>query len=352
LTDRGESKGSRAVEDIQQTIQTKYPFLHYATTNVLMHSNRAQSIGVAQNAFITTFPLQHWIKLSNLFEKFLARHYTNKASLLYILAERDCSSLIKIHPRAPDHFDIHGERYAYPFIVAVARRNEDAVRELVRAVLPNRSDALLHLRDNLDRFPRGREFQYGKDDGLFSFVVDFNHEGIFRYFLETHTVEADSKDKNRRTPLSWAAERGREVVTNLLLARSDVEIDSKDNSGRTPLSWAAGNGHKAVVKLLLEKGAELESKDNAGRTPLSWAVSERWRERVVKLLLEKGAELESKDDSGRTPLSWAAGTWSSEDAMVKLLLEKGAELESKDDSGRTPLSWATERAKNAPSVLE
>jgi hypothetical protein len=104
LTDRGESKG-RAIED-----QIKYPFLEYATTNILMHSNQAQSVGIAQNAFITAFPLQHWIKLNNLFEKHQTRRYTNQASLLYILAEHNCASLIKVHPRAPDHFDIRGER--------------------------------------------------------------------------------------------------------------------------------------------------------------------------------------------------------------------------------------------------
>jgi hypothetical protein len=146
LTDSGESKGSRAIEDLQQTMQTRYPFLDYATTNLLMHSNQAQSVGVEQNACIAAFPLQHWIKLNNLFEKFEARRYTDQASLLYILAERNCSSLIKIHPQAPKHFDIHGERYSYPLIAAVVLRHEDAVRELVRAVLPNQSDALQHLR--------------------------------------------------------------------------------------------------------------------------------------------------------------------------------------------------------------
>ncbi|KAH0542764.1 hypothetical protein FGG08_002903 [Glutinoglossum americanum] len=61
----------------------------------------------------------------------------------------------------------------------------------------------------------------------------------------------DLQDSYRRTPLSWAAERGHEVVVKLLLETGKVEVDSKeDKYGRTPLSRAAEEGHEVVVKLL------------------------------------------------------------------------------------------------------
>jgi ankyrin repeat protein len=41
-------------------------------------------------------------------------------------------------------------------------------------------------------------------------------------------------------------------VARLLVARDDVEADSKDRDGRTPLSYAAASGHEAVVRLLHE----------------------------------------------------------------------------------------------------
>ena len=71
----------------------------------------------------------------------------------------------------------------------------------------------------------------------------------------------------------------------------------KDNIGRTPLSWAAQNGREAMVKLLLETGkADINLKDNIGRTPLSWGVQNR-HEDIVKLLLETGkADVNSKDN--------------------------------------------------------
>jgi ankyrin repeat protein len=58
------------------------------------------------------------------------------------------------------------------------------------------------------------------------------------------------------TPLSWAALKGHEAITKLLLEKG-ADVESKDRQNDlTPLWWAAWNGHKAVVKLLLEKGAE------------------------------------------------------------------------------------------------
>jgi Ankyrin repeats (3 copies) len=60
----------------------------------------------------------------------------------------------------------------------------------------------------------------------------------------------DLQDSYRRTPLSWAAEKGHEAVVKLLLVTEKVDVDSKDSDGQTPLSWAAEGGHEAVVKLL------------------------------------------------------------------------------------------------------
>ena len=39
-----------------------------------------------------------------------------------------------------------------------------------------------------------------------------------------------------------------------LLFDKGADIESKDKDGRTPLSYAAERGHEAVVKLLLDKG--------------------------------------------------------------------------------------------------
>ena len=50
---------------------------------------------------------------------------------------------------------------------------------------------------------------------------------------------------------------GNEAVVKLLVERDDVAANSKDKDGRTPLWWAAAGGHEAVVKLLRSKYSQI-----------------------------------------------------------------------------------------------
>jgi ankyrin repeat protein len=59
---------------------------------------------------------------------------------------------------------------------------------------------------------------------------------VIEMFLARTNVNVDSKDKDGRTPLSFAAEQGNAYTVRLLLARDDVDADLQDEAGRTPFS--------------------------------------------------------------------------------------------------------------------
>ena len=72
-----------------------------------------------------------------------------------------------------------------------------------------------------------------------------------KLLVKRDDIEADSKNMDGRTPLSWAAQNRHEAVVKLLVERDDVEANSKDKYGQTPLSRAAWNRQDAVVKRLV-----------------------------------------------------------------------------------------------------
>jgi ankyrin repeat domain-containing protein 50 len=72
-----------------------------------------------------------------------------------------------------------------------------------------------------------------------------------------------------------------------LLSSGLVGVNKRDKDGRTPLSFAAGYGYEEVVKILLDvEGIEVDSRDNDCGTSLSRAEL-YGRESIVRLLEEK-----------------------------------------------------------------
>jgi ankyrin repeat protein len=159
--------------------------------------------------------------------------------------------------------------------------------------------------------------------------------------------ELEAKDTWGRTPLSWAAQKGKTEVVKWLLANGAAP-DSKATvpflSGCTPLWFAVQNGHKGVTEVLLAAKIDFDSAIAERQTPLARAAR-NGHEAVVQLLVEKGAKVDSKDVNGRTPLSLAAGN--GHEGVVQYLLDHGANINLIDGHKRTPLSFAAENGREA-----
>jgi len=68
--------------------------------------------------------------------------------------------------------------------------------------------------------------------------------------LKHESVDVNLTDKDSRTPLSWAAEKGQPTIIRELLKHKSADPNLTDKDGRTPLLWATVSGHSSVVQTL------------------------------------------------------------------------------------------------------
>jgi hypothetical protein len=71
---------SEDAKDLRQLVSEKFPFLEYATCNILYHADAASSYGIAQNSFVEKFFLEDWININNLFERYQVRRHPSDTS--------------------------------------------------------------------------------------------------------------------------------------------------------------------------------------------------------------------------------------------------------------------------------
>ncbi|OWT43365.1 NB-ARC and ankyrin domain protein [Pochonia chlamydosporia 170] len=336
---------SQQAAELRQLADKAFPFLEYAVRNILYHADAAEGDGVDQTAFLEGFQLVDWIHLDNLLERHNVRRHTLKASMLYLLAEYNMGNLIRSHPSKLSCFKVEGERYGLPIFAALATNSDAAVREFLQAqtdiqppTSPLHAFYEQYYRNKNRRSDFRRDFTFSQQRSILSYLAEKADDAVFvSFLLVSDKVNIDVKDNNGRTPLSCAAQFGREAVVKMLLKMGTVDINAKDKRGETPLLLAAQSGHNAVVKLLLETGkVDINAKGTNGQTPLLRAAQDG-HEAVVKLLLETGkVDINAKDINGQTPLLRAAQ--SGHEAVVKLLLETDkVDINAKDINGQTPL---------------
>ena len=108
-------------------------------------------------------------------------------------------------------------------------------------------------------------------------------------FLKLGTADAiNQKDKQGRTPLFVACERGTNDASRMLL-REGAKVFDYYNLGLTALQVACKYGRVDSARLLLDNGAEVDRGDQQTFTPLYNACVEG-HVSAAKLLLERGAD--------------------------------------------------------------
>ncbi|OLN96219.1 Ankyrin-3-like protein 3 [Colletotrichum chlorophyti] len=383
---------------IRQIALDKFPFLEYATENVLYHANICAEWD-SQDGFLDQFSFWEWVHLVNLLEWRASLHYTPTVTLTYILAERNLTKLLERHIQRYPNVHPKGERHGYPFFAAMANRHWAAARTLLGPAADGVPDDQLFPSTK----PGSRDWTHaGLRTSPLHWAIENHRPVLARLLINAGHFDCTTLDSDGRSPLHSAAASGDEASLKLLLekhiaisqerdgllqrpltsigaasttpANASHEmhcdcINLKEHLGHSPLSLAMRNRHEAIVRLLLKFGVELSHPltDNWGGSSLvsfafksgelNWELAQiliekgivthqallsvavvRGLNNVVELLVEKGASVNVMDENGVMPLTYAA--IHGQDIVAQFLVRRAAAINFENQHGHTPLHQA------------
>ena len=156
----------------------------------------------------------------------------------------------------------------------------------------------------------------------------------------------DDLDSMKRTPLSWAAQRGDvDQIRSLLIKGADP--NARDIQGKSSLLYCANNTQ--CLSLLLQAGADPNQVDCLGHTKLNRLIHDTDDTSCAEILLTWGADLNLQRNNTPTII---VAVERCRPRTLKWLLDHDVELETRNSVGATALlSFLSVTEDDGPDML-
>ncbi|XP_069670552.1 uncharacterized protein [Periplaneta americana] len=148
----------------------------------------------------------------------------------------------------------------------------------------------------------------------------------------------EMRDSDHRTPLFWAAVKGRLETVKMLVGKG-ANVNTDDACKQTPLYYAISGCHAEVVKFLIENGANVKVCDKDGDSVIFTALLSGNLD-ILRLLIDKGADVDACNKLSKS-LIFTAVERDNVD-IVRLLIGKGANVNACNMYGENPVFSAVE----------
>lgn len=168
-------------------------------------------------------------------------------------------------------------------------------------------------------------------------VAETGDEAMLKY-LHQLGANANIQDKEEKSPLHIATERGHYRVVDLLIEKFKVPVFNRTRDGNTLMHIASKSGPPEMALIFLRKGVPLHMPNKKGAKAIHMAAMAGHAD-VVKSIIQKGEDVDCKTNDGYTALHLAVESGQAD--IVEALLGYGASVQVKTEhSGETPLHIA------------
>ena len=285
-------------------VKASYPFLEYASSNLLAHAENAQAEGISQGQLLRQLEKHENYDILQSFHDYFpgAGSLFYGARLLYAMSLQGCyyllqALLLECGPNVNDQ----GGYYGNALQAAVAHSSRDVVELL--------------LKHGADPNAQG---------GHYSTALYEAAACGFRDLVELllkHEADPNAQGGHYGNALQAAAANSyRDIVELLLKHKADPNAQGGHYSNA--LQAAAADGCRDIVELLLKHEADPNAQGGYYCTALQAAVAYSSK-KIVELLLKHKADPNAKGGHYGTALQAAKISYSGD--IFKLLLEHGAD---------------------------
>jgi ankyrin repeat protein len=369
---------------------TELPFLEYALESVLYHANIAHAWGVAQDEFLSSFPLLSWRTLDNAMARYTGHRHHDTVSTAYILAEQGCAALLELAMKSMPEPDAPYERCQSLLGAAVDARNIESVQAvlehngyehslgsssgicLAHAIQSNDFEIVQALVRAKAKPYNGKmrsrnQMKAPKNNALLiaasqpdKFGTSLGHFGLFRQLVSGLSQADLDNTWCCMTALKMALlevyKTGDKELFDLLrakgvmLTRDLLDACIHGNEGLVShllevttceylckvagdiLESAQSAGHDYIVRLLLHKYATTSNKDGLLVTNIAlWSASRNGHKDAVSSLLKNGVDVDMKDQfTGLVALNMACRL--GHFVVARLLVDSGAAINGRGEN--------------------
>ncbi|KAK6730167.1 hypothetical protein RB195_006932 [Necator americanus] len=168
-------------------------------------------------------------------------------------------------------------------------------------------------------------------------VAHLGDANLLKVMFKLH-ANANILDKDDKTPVHVAAERGFTSIVEQLIDKFGGSIRARTRDGSTLLHIAASSGHTSTALAFLKRGVPLFMPNKKGALGLHSAAAAGFNE-VVKMLIARGTNVDIRTRDNYTALHVAVQ--SGKASVVETLLGAGADIHVKGgELGQTALHIA------------